>query len=108
MKKTKHIKLVLVTAVLAACHQEPEWRSGSRTYIRADSTAPYTMMTHPQPGLPLLFYHFRPYGLLYATGYRRAGYYSNAFSEEVNIGHNPVKGGIVRGGFGESALSVES
>lgn len=41
-------------------------------------------------------------------GYRRIGYYSNALSEEVNIGGDPVKSGIVRGGFGESALSVES
>jgi hypothetical protein len=36
------------------------------------------------------------------------GYYSSALSEEVNIGHNAFKSRIVRGGFGESALSVES
>jgi hypothetical protein len=55
-----------------------------------------------------LFYAFRPYGLYTPFGYRRLGYYSNALSEEVNIGHSAIKSNIVRGGFGESGLSVES
>lgn len=108
MKKTKHIRLVLITAALASCHRGPEWHAGGRTYIRADSTAPYALMNHPQGGARFLYYHFRPYGLLYLAGYHRAGYYSDAFSEEVNVGHDGAKSGIVRGGFGKSALSVES
>jgi hypothetical protein len=109
MKKTKEIQLVLITALFASCHQpEPQWRAGGRTYIRSDSTASYTLMAHPHPGNPLLFYAFRPYGIYTAFGYRRLGYYSNALSEEVNIGHSSIKSAIVRGGFGESALSVES
>ncbi|HEV3411124.1 MAG TPA: hypothetical protein VG101_01540 [Puia sp.] len=109
MRKTKEIQLVLITALFASCHQpEPQWRAGGRTHIRSDSTAPYTLMAHPNPGAPLLFYAFHPYGLYTAFGYRRMGYYSSALSEEVNIGHNAFKSRIVRGGFGESALSVES
>ena len=108
MKKTNHIKLVLITAALASCHREPEWHAGGRTYIRADSTAPYAVMSRPHAGAPLMFYRFRPYGLLYFNGYHRAGYYSDAFSEEVNVGHDGAKSGIVRGGFGKSAMSVES
>jgi hypothetical protein len=109
MKKTKQIQLVLMTALLASCDRpEPQWRAGGRTYIRSDSTAPYTVMQHSHPGYAFLFYAFRPYGIYTPFGYRRLGYYSNALSEEVNIGHSAVKSGIVRGGFGESALSVES
>jgi hypothetical protein len=109
MRKSKKIQLVLITAALASCHQETQWHAGNRIYIRGDSTANFTLIPHNRPGVPFLFYHFRPYGLYYPIiGYRRIGYYSNAMSEEVNIGEDPVKSGIVRGGFGESALSVES
>ena len=110
MSKSKKIQLVLITAALASCHQqEPQWHAGTRTYIRSDSTAAFTLIPHARPGFPLVFYHFHPYGLYYPIiGYRRIGYYSNAMSEEVNIGADPIKGGIVRGGFGESGLSVES
>ena len=110
MRKTTKIQLVLVTASLASCHrQEPQWHAGGRTFIRSDSTASYTFVPHAGPGIPFFFTHFRPYGVYYPMiGYRRIGYYSNALSEEVNIGVDAVKSGIVRGGFGESALSVES
>ncbi len=109
MKKTKEIQLVLITALFTSCHHpEPQWRAGGRTYIRSDSTASYTLMAHPHPGNPLMFYAFRPYGIYTAFGYRRLGYYSSALSDEVNIGHSAIKSAIVRGGFGESALSVES
>lgn len=109
MRKTKQIQLVLMTALLASCHQsEPQWRAGSRTYIRSDSTASYSLMAHPNSAGAFLFYAFRPYGMYTPFGYRRLGYYSNALSEEVNLGHSAIKSGIVRGGFGGSALSVES
>jgi hypothetical protein len=108
MKKTHHIHLVLITAALASCHSEPEWHAGSRTYIRGDSTAPYTLMAYPRPGYPPMYYVFRPYGIYAGGAYRRVGYYSEALGEEMNIGRSPVKSGIVRGGFGESTFSVES
>jgi hypothetical protein len=108
MKKSKHIQLVLITAALASCHSQPEWH-GSATYIRGDSTAPYTRMNYYHPGVPFVYYHFRPYGLFYPlVGYRRVGYYSDALPEEANIGHSAIKSSVVRGGFGESAFSVES
>ena len=109
MKKTKYIELVLITAALASCHpSSSEWHSANNTYIRSDSTAPYTRMQNPFGNAALCYYAFRPYGLFYNGLYRRAGYYSNALSEEVNIGHNAFKSSVVRGGFGESSLSVES
>ena len=49
MKKSKNIRLVLITAALASCHHtQPEWH-GSATYIRSDSTAPYTRMNYYHP-----------------------------------------------------------
>jgi len=109
MKKTRHIKLILITAALASCHRpNNEWQNGNRTYIRGDSTAPYTHAYHP--GLsPLLWYFaFRPYGNYYNGAYRRTGYYSTALSERSNIGVNSFKGNVIRGGFGRGAFSVSS
>ncbi len=109
MKKTLHINLVLITAALAACnHPNNEWQNGNKTYIRGDSTAPYSQVYHP--GItPLLWYFaFRPYGNYYNGYYRRAGYYSDALSERGNIGSNSFKGGVVRGGFGRGAFSASS
>jgi hypothetical protein len=109
MKKTRHIQLVLITAALASCHRpQKEWQNGNNTYIRSDSTAPYTHIYHSHPGLGLWYYAFRPYGNYYNGVYRRAGYYSNALSEVGNIGSNSFKSSVIRGGFGESSFSVES
>ena len=110
MKKTTHIRLVLITAALASCHHpKPQWQNGNNTFIRSDSTAPYTRMVHPMPGSALLWYYvFRPYGNYYGGIYRRTGYYSDAISETGNIGTNSFKSSVIRGGFGESAFSVES
>jgi hypothetical protein len=111
MKKTSHIQLVLITAALASCHHPstPQWQNGNNTFIRSDSTAPYTRMDHPIPGGALLWYYaFRPYGNYYGGIYRRTGYYSDALSETGNIGTNSVKSSVIRGGFGESAFAVES
>lgn len=111
MKKTKHIRLLLITATLASCHQpNKEWQNGSgnHTYIRSDSTAPYSHVYH-QGGSPLLWYYaFRPYGNYYNGYYRRTGYYSDAISERSNIGGNSFKSSVIRGGFGRGAFSVSS
>lgn len=46
MKKSKKIKLVLISAALASCTNSPkqeDWESGhNHTYVRSDSTAPYS------------------------------------------------------------------
>jgi hypothetical protein len=110
MKKSGQINLILITAALASCHQsDKQWQNGNRTYIRSDSTAPYSRVYYPHTGAALLWYFaFRPYGNYYNGVYRRAGYYSDAISERANIGSNSFKGGVVRGGFGEGAFSVSS
>jgi hypothetical protein len=109
MKKTKHINLLLITAALASCNRpNNEWQNGNRTYVRGDSTAPYTRTYHPGVGPLLWYFAFRPYGNYYNGYYRRAGYYSDAISERSNIGGNSFKGGVIRGGFGGGAYSVSS
>lgn len=113
MKKTKHIELILITAVLASCNQpkpNDDWDSGNKTHIRSDSTAPYTRVHHHSGiGSPLLWYYaFRPYGNYYNGSYQRAGYYSSAIHPSSNIGSNSFKSGVVRGGFGRGAYSVSS
>lgn len=109
MKRSKHIELILITAALASCHRpNNEWQSGSKVYVRADSTAPYTRTYHSAAGALLWYYAFRPYGNYYNGAYRRAGYYSDAISEHSNIGGNGFKSSVIRGGFGRGAYSVSS
>lgn len=67
MKKSKTIQLILITAALASCAEkkkEPEWGSGNKTYVRGDSTAPYTRTHHGSGllGVALWYYAFRPTG----------------------------------------------
>ena len=101
MKKSKHIHLVLITAALASCHHpNREWTNGNRVYVRGDSTAPYTRAYHPYGTPGIWYYAFRPYGTYYFGSYHRVGYYSDAISENSNIGTSGSKGAIVRGGFG--------
>jgi len=111
MKKTLHIQLILITAALASCHRpNKEWQNGNNTYVRGDSTAPYTRAYHHSSVVsPLLWYFaFRPYGNYYNGSYRRAGYYSGAIRESSNIGSNSFKSSVIRGGFGRGAYSVSS
>jgi hypothetical protein len=110
MRKTKEIKLILITAALASCHQpNKEWQNGNRTYIRSDSSAPYSRAYHPNIGSALLWYYaFRPYGNYYNGYYSRAGYYSDAIHEGSNFGSNSYKSSVARGGFGRGGFSVRS
>jgi hypothetical protein len=111
MKKTRHIQLILITAALAGCHRPtPDWQNGNNTYIRGDSTAPYSRAYHHNTalGLGLWYFAFRPYGNYYNGSYRRAGYYSGAIRESSNIGSNSFKSSVIRGGFGHGAYSVSS
>lgn len=105
MKKSKFIKLVLISAALASCNRpqkETEWGSGSHNnvYMRSDSTASYTR----RPNNSWLWYYaFRPYGYYSRGQFYRQGYYSGGISEASNVGHNSAKSsGITRGGFGYS------
>ncbi len=107
MKKSKAIKLVLITATLASCatKKKEDWNSkqGSKTYVRGDSTAPYSR-TH-LAGAGLWLYAFRPfYG--YNNGiFGRSGFHSNGISDRSNFGNNSSKSSTYRGGFGRSARS---
>ena len=111
MKKTKCIELVLISAALASCNQpRKDWQAGSKTYLRSDTTAPYTRAHyhHGGGGNFLWYYAFRPYGNYDNGNYQRAGYYSGALHESSNIGTNGFKGAVSRGGFGRGAFSVSS
>ena len=113
MKKSKTIQLILITAALASCAEkkkEPEWGSGNKTYVRGDSTAPYTRTHHGggMLGVALWYYAFRPYGNYNNGSYSRAGYYSGAIPHSANVGSNGFKGSVSRGGFGRSGYSVGS
>jgi hypothetical protein len=109
MKKTRNIKLLLITAALASCHHpNKDWQNGNDTYIRADSTAPYSRVYYSHPGPGIWYYAFRPYGNYYNGFYRRAGYYSDAIREASNIGSNSFKSSVIRGGFGRGSFSVSS
>lgn len=109
MKKSKQITLIFVTGILASCNTKPEektWGSEKKVYMRSDSTAQYTPSHGFITGL-LLFHAFRPYGYQGANGFQR-GYYSNAVSAKSNMGNNPYKGNVVRGGMGKSGFSASS
>jgi hypothetical protein len=111
MKKSRQIQLVLITAALASCNQpKKDWEGSSKhTYLRSDSTAPYSRAHHGAGSALLWYYAFRPYGGYYGNRYTRAGYYSSALHERSNIGSNGFKSGIVRGGFGRTGgYSVSS
>ena len=106
MKKSNIIKLVLVSATLAACNN-PKTQRDQKVYMRSDSTAAYTQ-THGSGLHYLGFFVFRPYGIYSPFGYRRAGYYSGGIHESSNIGSNSYKGSSIRGGFGKSSFHVSS
>jgi hypothetical protein len=111
MKKSKTVTLVLITSALASCHKEKpkeDW-SGPKVYMRSDTTASYTR-THHYAGIGtalLWYYAFRPYRGYYNGQYGHAGYYSSGIHPNSNIGRNPVKSSVVRGGFGRGS-SVSS
>jgi len=105
MKKSKYVKLVLLTAVISACSQKQV--KEPVVYMRSDSTANYARMHHFGGGYG--FYSvFRPYGIYSFGAYRRAGYYSNGIPDQANYGFNSYKGTISRGGFGSSSFHVSS
>lgn len=105
MKKSKIIKLVLVSATLSSCGHQPT-KPERKVYMRSDSTADYTPTSNHAHGGG--FYVFRPYGIFSGNSYRRAGYYSGAIHESSNIGHSSFKGATIRGGFGHSSFHVSS
>lgn len=110
MKKSKYIELALITAALASCNRpSKEWQNGSgKTYLRSDTTAPYTRAHHGVGNAFLWYYAFRAYGNYNNGAYRRAGYYSGAIHQSSNIGNNGYKGAVSRGGFGRGSYSVSS
>ena len=105
MKKSKYVKLVLLTAVISACGQKEEL--GPKVYMRSDSTAHYSPVHSLGLGLGY-FAVFHPYGIFNNGVYRRAGFFSGSIPEGANYGNNGFKGTISRGGFGSSAFHVSS
>lgn len=111
MKKSSIIKLVLVASVAASCGQkESEWEGSTKkqkVYMRSDTTASYSRVRHHHGFFP--YFVFRPYGSSFGSnGFRRTGYYSDAIHNRSNVGHNPSKSGISRGGFGRSGFHASS
>jgi hypothetical protein len=104
MKKSEFIKLVLVATVLYSCNSQNS-KPEKNIYMRSDTTAHYSRVFHGSHGG---YIPFLAYGLLRGNSYSRAGYYSSAIHQSSNIGTNPVKGNVVRGGFGSSASKVSS
>ena len=111
MKKSKLIKLVLITSVLASCEKEVKQQDTQKVYMRSDTSATYSR-SHIHGGgganMWLWFYAFRPYGYYNNGAYHHSGFYSGGLSEHSNIGSNTVKSSVTRGGFGRSGFSVSS
>lgn len=105
MKKSKYIKLVVLTAVISACTQKEE--QGKQVFMRSDSTANYSHVHSMGAGLGY-FAVFHAYGMYRNRAYHRAGFYSGSISEKSNIGTNGYKGSVARGGFGRSSSHVSS
>lgn len=120
MKKSKAVQLVLITAALASAEKmaaqqgaEGSWdkQPEKKVYMRSDTTAQYTRTHHRSSGVGnalLWYYAFRPYGTSTGMGYARSGFYSQGLSRSSNIGSNPTKTTISRGGFGGRAFSRAS
>ena len=112
MKKSKSIKLVLITAALASCHQQK--KEGRKVYMRSDTTAQYynvsSHVSHSGSGggSGAWYYAFRPYGYYNGGIYHRYGFYNSGIGEPSNIGSNSFKGVVARGGFGGEGMSVSS
>lgn len=104
MKKSEFIKLVLVAAVLTSCNNQKN-RPDKKVFMRSDTTAHYSNV---HGGFHGGYYGFIPLGVYTNRGYVRAGYYSSAIHENSNIGTNPFKSNVVRGGFGRSVFHVSS
>jgi hypothetical protein len=127
MKKSKIVKLVLITAALAATQAvnaqngaTSEWGentngsssespSGKKVYMRSDTSAPYTRTHHSGFGGLAMFYLFRPYGLMGGNGiFSRGGFHAGGLSQSSNVGRNPMKARVARGGFGRTQSRVSS
>jgi hypothetical protein len=122
MKKSKIVNLVLITAALATADKIDAQSGGAsgdwdkqpekKVYMRSDTTAQYSRTHHHHSGVGsaiLWYYAFRPYGSSYGyNGYNRTGFYSRGLSSHSNIGSNPTKSVISRGGFGGRAFSSAS
>jgi len=114
MKKSKSIKLVLITAALASCYQQK--KEGRKVFMRSDTTANYSRVNTQTENEGVSgsgshstwYYAFRPYGYYSGGEYTRYGFYSSGISEHSNIGSNSFKGVVSRGGFGGEGVSVSS
>jgi hypothetical protein len=102
MKKSRAVTLVLVTATFASCttKKSTDWESGNKTYVRADTSAPYTRNGYH--GVGARYWAFRPFYNYNNSIFGRSGYHSNAISSISNFGGNSSKAASFRGGFGRA------
>ena len=103
MKKSKIVTLVLITAALAGCSKEEKKPGEKKVYMRSDTTARYS-----RTGFFPYYLAFRAYGDYRNGIFSRRGYSSGGINRQSNIGMNPVKSNIVRGGFGGRSSGVMS
>jgi hypothetical protein len=107
MRKSKHIQLVLITALLAACgkNHEKQWGDDEKkVYMRSDTTARYTHTSSPL----LWYFAFRSFGMFGSNGSYSRGYFNGGLSPQSNFGSNGSKRNASRGGFGRSSSRVSS
>ena len=96
MKKSKIVKLALITSLITACNSNQP--KNDRLHIRGDEKDGYTNVQYYGSGVPY-FYYFHPYGVFSSSGtYTRSGYSSGAVSSRSHA-HSSSVG---RGGFGGS------
>ena len=120
MKKSKIIKLLLLTSLLSACDKEKKKVSAEqdRLHLRSDTTARYTTVHHSHYGGGFLpyYYVFRPFGYYSYGNYHRGGYHSSYVHPSSNNRHanssshsrtyaSKSSGSVSRGGFGGSSRS---
>lgn len=101
MKKSKAIKLVFVSAILAStiisCSSDHKEKK-SNLYVRSDSTGKYTHTSHGG------FYHgFYPIGI-----YSNGSYHKSGFTSPSSHHTSSTSSGVSRGGFGHSGFHVGS
>jgi hypothetical protein len=101
MKKSKIVKLVLVTGIAAACSSPHNngYETSSRLNIRGDTTSYYS---RPNIFMGHGYYHFIPFGYYYGGMYRHGGYESSGFSSRAGFSGRSVS----HGGFGRSGIRV--
>ncbi|GEM_PF-1677417 len=100
MKRSKIVKLVLVTTLFAACQQQPR-PPKKNVHIRTDTTSKYTTR-HVSHGNPVGFYSYSLFNRRNGTYSPTNGYHSDALSTQSSSFSKNVSSGNYKGAFGGS------